>query len=565
MAASSHRSPCIVRPDGSVAAVKRVYLGQGREALDSVNQRELFLQDLVFRSPCSIPMEEIEKGLTPMISICTELPVGGTYLDNLWMTPDGGIILGECKLVRNPQSRREVLVQALDYASTMATWSFEDLERAAATRTGGAKLWDLVKQPGNDDPDSEAEFADAVQRRLRDGQFMILLILDGVQDGLETLHAYLQQHAGLHVNVAIVELSLWTGIGDDLLVVPRVPLKTQLVERGIVVSGVGNAIRIVEPKGAGEQALPRPYTASEAEFYDRLEQKAPGVKERLKDFLASLGDIGISPEFQRSAILRWVVSPELQGSVGYVDSYGAVWVSDGYYSAKKFGNEPAGRAYVEEVAAAIGGSVRWPTEGNSYLAVRGGSGKTARIDELLDHSAAWRTAIRKLVSVFRPGGSDTPETGRPQLDDRKCLEVLASFAPRLREPGASFGSMGPNRGSGQPGDPTQIPSFQFSPLGDDFHRSMYEWGWVSTDFDYPEWSRMPEAEALRGSPEAIKTATPDQLLKLMTVLLRGERWMEGALAESFEKGLLLAASERAKSILDSGGPLSGDLRHYAFP
>ena len=512
-------------------------------------------------------MREIERGLTPMVSICTELPVGGTFLDNLWMTPDGGIILGECKLVRNPQSRREVLVQALDYASTLAGWNYEDLQRAAGTRTGGAKLWDLVKQPGSDDPDSEAEFADAVQRRLRDGQFMVLLILDGVQDGLETLHAYLQQHAGLHVNVAIVELSLWSGIGDDLLVVPRVPLKTQLVERGIVVNGIGSAIRIIEAKGNDDRGLPRPFTASEAEFYDRLEQKLPGVGERLKAFLSSLEDIGISPEFQRSVILRWVLSPDLQGSVGYVDSYGAAWVSDGYYSAKKFGNEAAGRAYVEEVAAAIGGSVRWPTEGNFYLAVRGKSGKTARVDELLDQSAAWRAAIVRLVSAYRDGGAvepDAEDRGRRPLDDRKCLEILASFASRFREPGASFGSMGPTHGSGRPDDPFQMPSFEFSPLAEDFHRSMYEWGWVA-DFDYPEWMKTPEAEALRSSTDAIGKASPDQLLKLMTVLVRGERWMEGALEDSFEKGLLLAAAERAGTILASGGPLSGELHHYAFP
>jgi hypothetical protein len=61
-------------------------------------------------------MVDIEPAFTPLISICRELPTSAGYLDNLWLTPEGGIVLGECKLMRNPQARREVVAQALDYA-----------------------------------------------------------------------------------------------------------------------------------------------------------------------------------------------------------------------------------------------------------------------------------------------------------------------------------------------------------------------------------------------------------------------------------------------------------------
>lgn len=43
------------------------------------------------------------------------------------MTPEGKLVLIECKLWRNPQARREVVAQALEYASLLRNWSYSDL------------------------------------------------------------------------------------------------------------------------------------------------------------------------------------------------------------------------------------------------------------------------------------------------------------------------------------------------------------------------------------------------------------------------------------------------------
>jgi hypothetical protein len=58
------------------------------------------------------------------------------------VTPEGGIVPGECKLVRNPQARREVLAQALDYARAVAGFDYEDLEAAmrSALKKPAARL-----------------------------------------------------------------------------------------------------------------------------------------------------------------------------------------------------------------------------------------------------------------------------------------------------------------------------------------------------------------------------------------------------------------------------------------
>ena len=70
-----------------------------------------FLQDLVHEHPEILPMADIEPAFMPFIPVCRELPTAAGYLDNLWLTPSGGIVLGECKLFRKPQARREVIAK----------------------------------------------------------------------------------------------------------------------------------------------------------------------------------------------------------------------------------------------------------------------------------------------------------------------------------------------------------------------------------------------------------------------------------------------------------------------
>jgi hypothetical protein len=104
---SRHSAPIFQREGQEAVALTRVSLGgSGHEG----DQRENFIQDLVHRHPEVIPMADIEPAFTPLISVCKELPTEAGYLDNLWITPAGGIVLGECKLVKNPQARREVVV-----------------------------------------------------------------------------------------------------------------------------------------------------------------------------------------------------------------------------------------------------------------------------------------------------------------------------------------------------------------------------------------------------------------------------------------------------------------------
>lgn len=249
---SRHAPPIFVTDEHQEISLERLELGRTE---DDLRRRESFIQDLVHDRPGIIPMAEIEPAMTPLISVCRELPAASGSIDNFWITPWGGLVIGECKLVRNPQARREVIAQVLDYARIMSGWTYEDLERAVrkARKDPAFKLWSLVEREREAD---EAEFVDAVERRLRRGQILLLVIGDGIQEGVEALTAHLHLHAGMHAALALVELSLWRGIAGGLLVVPRIPMRTVLIERGIVSIERGSRSRSVHP--ARRKRLPPP-------------------------------------------------------------------------------------------------------------------------------------------------------------------------------------------------------------------------------------------------------------------------------------------------------------------
>jgi len=63
--------------------------------------------------------------------LCRELtlPSAGS-LDNLFITREGQLVLVEAKLWRNPEARRKVVAQALDYAAAVFRMSYGELESA---------------------------------------------------------------------------------------------------------------------------------------------------------------------------------------------------------------------------------------------------------------------------------------------------------------------------------------------------------------------------------------------------------------------------------------------------
>jgi hypothetical protein len=151
------------------------------------------------------------------------------------VTRTGRIVLLECKLWRNPQARREVVGQILDYAKELARWDYARLQAALADRLGKAENPLFTKVALTHQNLDEARFVDGVERTLREGRFLLLIAGDGIQQGARAIVEYLQEHATLRFSLGLVEVRGYRLPDGRMLIQPRILARTEIIERNVIV------------------------------------------------------------------------------------------------------------------------------------------------------------------------------------------------------------------------------------------------------------------------------------------------------------------------------------------
>jgi hypothetical protein len=99
----------------------------------------------------------------------------------------------------------------------------------------------------------------------------------------------------------------------------------------------------------------------------------------------------------------------------------------------------------------------------------------------------------------------------------------------------------------------QMPWFDYDPVILRFTGEMSWLGWVYP-FDWMTWAATPAAHRLLHDPALVADADADDLGRLLTTIIRGDRFSEGAIASAAEAGLLLAIARRAGVLLDAISP-----------
>ncbi len=228
--ARQHSSPLLLTAGSAGAiALQPLSLQRGDGAVSEAD-----IQALIHTHPGSLPIAEIDPMFASPVPICTELNTPAGSIDNFMVTPSGLPVLVECKLWRNPEGRREVVGQILDYAKELSRWSSSDLQREVSRRLNrdGNPLLEKVRaiEPTVD----EMQFNDALTANLRRGRFLLLIVGDGIREGVEAIAEYLQVHAGLHFSLGLIELPIYVMPDGTRLVVPRVLARTMIITRNVV-------------------------------------------------------------------------------------------------------------------------------------------------------------------------------------------------------------------------------------------------------------------------------------------------------------------------------------------
>jgi hypothetical protein len=244
-------TPHLVRVSGDSTALERISLGSGEI-------REGHLQELLDKNPSILPVNQFDGSFGPLVSLGREI----MGIDNLFIGPNGRLTVVETKLWRNPQATRTVLAQILDYASRLSRQTFEEFQATCqaanqSALSGGTGLYQFVTAQFPDLVPPEAEFTDRVQRDLRNGRFLLLVVGDGIREGLEHVLDALHHQSRLHFTFGLVELALYREPkSGGMLVAPSVIAHSTEVERAVVTirGGTAEQVEIDVRSGPSEQA-----------------------------------------------------------------------------------------------------------------------------------------------------------------------------------------------------------------------------------------------------------------------------------------------------------------------
>ena len=367
-------------------------------AASPISEQEL--QDLLFDHPQALPLGEIDPAYCNAVPICTELYTGAGPADALYLTPTGHIVLAEFKLWSNPEARREVVGQILDYARELASWSYDDLDREVKKRAEGKSPYELVwkKSPTTKEP----VFIDNVVSRLKRGEFLLLIIGDGIRKGVEGIVDHVQKHSGLRFDLALIEVVRYKN-GGDLIIQPRLLAKTELLPRTILIRKT-----IWEQDDDTPLSLdddPSPTEVENRKFWDAV----------LRDF--SFADPEAEVPKPTSSPSVWV-KVEGSGFNGWGLSFGAYieksrtdigvyfsWRS-GYPEAERIFDEIVhGLRESQEFAAQIEGHQSWvnATKRPRLGFMRKSQPISAEDKREFDAAVAWmRDRLNRLVSTLHP-------------------------------------------------------------------------------------------------------------------------------------------------------------------
>lgn len=267
-------NPIVLTPDGSTAGLRRVPFTER-------TFQEGWLQKLIRMNPELLPVAEIEPAFAPLVSIGQEVGTTAGSIDNMFLSPQGYLTIVETKLWRNPEARREVVGQIIDYAKDVSHWTFEELENRVRDynrqyRQSNLGILDSLRLIEEIEEAEEQFVVDTISRNLQQGRFLLLVVGDGIRESVEAMTDFLQQTPQLLFTLALVELQVYE-LGEEgnkpLLVLPQIVARTREITRAVV-RVEGDARQVVQVGvdiGIGIEGQPHKRTTlTEEDFFKLL-------------------------------------------------------------------------------------------------------------------------------------------------------------------------------------------------------------------------------------------------------------------------------------------------------
>lgn len=249
--------PLVVGPDGRSAKVL--------EYVSAVSEQ--WLQNLLAENPNALPTEFVDERLGgELFTLGTEVRCANGSIDLLAISSDGLPVVIETKLWMNPEARRKVVAQILDYACRVREWQYDDLERLAQTRYGKG----LFELAGTSSGLPERHWIDRVMRNLRRGRMSLLIVGDGIRENAAELAGILSPYPDFEFRLGLVAMRIAKLDEERALVVPHVLARTSEIGRTMVEVRVDGSVVVSTPdlaKPANRDSL------TEEQFFEAMAEE----------------------------------------------------------------------------------------------------------------------------------------------------------------------------------------------------------------------------------------------------------------------------------------------------
>lgn len=251
-----------VKPENWLPLTHVVPQASKSHATEFANEKAL--QEVLHEHPSILPVKHFWKSADDweIVSLGREIQLKSTSeigmsVDNIYLTRSGKLVIVEAKLFRNHEQRRKVVSQIIEYAAQIAQLTLESFEKTLKTSKQG-----ILAPTGIAPSDGQfstleefyhshfpggrgVQFVDDFTMQLQRGEFLLLIVGDGIQSGLADLARYVDGNAHLHYRLSLVAVHEYVlnptqAEHDTALLVPQVIADVPSINRGVFSFEVDN-------------------------------------------------------------------------------------------------------------------------------------------------------------------------------------------------------------------------------------------------------------------------------------------------------------------------------------
>jgi len=175
------------------------------------------LQDYLEHFPSLIPMEEIDENVPELICIGREVGIPPGAIDLLFIDANGILTVVETKLAKNPEARRTVIGQIIEYASYLSEWTVDKVYEVANAHLK-LELDEVVMEKFGGEDFSADDFRVKVEQNLRNGKVRLLIAVDELVEPLRATVTFLNKNSNF--DIFLLQVSSFEESGSRKILMP---------------------------------------------------------------------------------------------------------------------------------------------------------------------------------------------------------------------------------------------------------------------------------------------------------------------------------------------------------